>query len=75
MKKINTKFQVELTTEEISILTNALNDKYMDIKAMLENNNVSTAYVKQLGEEKTIVKNLRNNFADLIGRYYVGNEA
>lgn len=75
MKKINTKFQVELTTEEISILTNALNDRYMDIKAMLENNNVSTAYVKQLGEEKTIVKNLRNDFADLIGRHYVGNEA
>lgn len=75
MKKINTKFQVELTTEEISILTNALNDRYMDIKEAFENNNVSTAYAKQLGEEKTIVRNLRNDFADLIGRCYMGREA
>lgn len=74
MKKINTKFQVELTTEEISILTNALNDRYVDIKAMLGKNNISTSYAKQLEEEKVVVKNLRNGFANLIGRCYMGRE-
>ena len=74
MLKIAHKFTVELTTEEIELLTTALHGEYKFIKNLrAENANPSEA--PRLYEKQKALQALRNSFAALVNRFYMGEDA
>ena len=62
MKKIVNKFVVELTTEEVSFIANALHEKYKGDALLLD-------------EDKKKIRNLRNDMGSLINRFWMGADA
>ena len=64
--KISTKsFDVNLTEREVEIITNALHKIYKPLKEEQ----------KYTNPEATEVRELRNAFAGLINRHYMGEDA
>lgn len=59
------KFNVELTEREVNIITSALHTRYMPVKKEHGYSN----------PEATEVRELRNDFASLVGRYFMGEDA
>lgn len=74
MLKIAQKFTVELTTEEIELLTTALHGEYKFIRKLCEEN-ANPREAARLHEKTQAVRALRNSFSGLINRFYMGEDA
>lgn len=74
MLQIAHKFTVELTTEEIELLTTALHGEYKFIKK-LQSENTNPSEAPRLYEKRKTLQALRNSFAALINRFYMGEDA
>ena len=74
MKKLETMYRIELTTNELEVLTSALHNEYSDLKELFS---VEDDPVKanKIYNRKNEVRDLRNFFGNLIGRRYMGNDA
>lgn len=72
MKTIDTVYRVELTADEVEIITTALHGEYKFIRAEREKSQENAA---RLYDKMRDVRTVRNNFADLCGRRYMGEDA
>lgn len=72
MKVLATTFTIELTKDEIEILTMALHDEYKFCKD-LQPDNIKDR--KRIEEKTENTRELRNNFAGLIAKSYMGEDA
>ena len=72
MKKLETIYKVELTTDEISIITTALHDEYKFYK---EQRPDTIDESKIICDKIQSVRTIRNEFARLINRSYMGDDA
>lgn len=72
MKTLERSFTIELTTDEIDIITTALHGQYKHNKEMLFDKPTSPEYITR---HMTQSQELRNSFAHLIGRSYMGEDA
>ena len=73
MKTVKQSFTIELTTEEIEVITTALHGEYKfvkDLRTKAEQDQQPRLYQKQ----KT-VQRLRNDFAELVGQRFMGEDA
>lgn len=73
MKTVNKVFQIELTENEIELITTALHGEYKFIRAEREKADQDSA--PRLYEKMQAVKAIRNSFADLVNRRYMGEDA
>ena len=71
MNLVKRVFTIELSPEEISIITNALGNYYREQKE-LEKDEEAPADFKETVMQ---IKDLRNNFGGLIGVKYMGEDA
>ena len=63
MKKIDTTYTIKVTIEEVNTITEALHKAYKEAKTLL------------LSEDATELRELRNSFANLCNRSYMGEDA
>lgn len=72
MKTLTKTFTIELTTDEIEIITTALHGQYKHNKEMIMDNPKNPEYItKHMMEAQA----LRNSFANLINRSFMGEDA
>lgn len=73
MTVIKKTYIIELTPEDIELITTALHGQYMTNKAIIEENGDNTVdYIRQ---NLKAARNLRNEFGNLINRSYMGVDA
>lgn len=72
MKMIEKTFTIELTEQEIEIITTALHGEYKHIKEMKCD---SPEHSRKMHEKMVNIRGIRNSFASLIGRMYMGEDA
>lgn len=71
MKTISQTYTIELTKDDIHMITTALHGQYKHNREMLENDSKCLDYIKK---DMTFARNLRNSFANLIGVQYMGED-
>lgn len=71
MKTISQTYTIELTKDDIHMITTALHGQYKHNREMLENDSKCLDYIKN---DMTFARNLRNSFANLIGVQYMGED-
>ena len=72
MKKIQTVYNIELTPEEIEAIATALHGEYKTLKTTAQE---SIEQSRRTYEKMQIYRELRNSFADIINRRYMGEDA
>ena len=72
MKTIDTVYKIELTAEEIELITTAMHGEYKFLRAEREKSQENAA---RLYDKMRDVRTIRNAFADLCGRRYAGEDA
>lgn len=72
MKTVETVYRVELTADEVELITTAMHGEYKFLRAEREK---SQDNAERLYSKMKAVREIRNNFADLCGRRYMGEDA
>lgn len=72
MKKIEATYKIELTPAEIEIITTALHGEYKTLKTTAAE---SIDESRRIYERMQPIKELRNDFANLINKTYMGEDA
>ena len=75
MKVLNTVHTIELTTKEIELITTALHGQYKTERDLYMKDNDSKAYCGKYYDAMNEVRDLRNVFAKITGRVYMGEDA
>lgn len=73
MKTIEKTVKITFTLDEIELITTAMHGEYKHIKDLI--NNCTPEQRRRLIEKCDNVKTIRNNFAELINRHYMGDDA
>lgn len=74
MKKFETVYKVELTAEEIKLLTSALHNEFSDLRELLDVEDDPTE-AERIRKRKSDIRSIRNFFGELIGQFYMGIDA
>lgn len=72
MKTLEKVYKVELTTDEIEIITTALHGEYKFCKGLRPDNQEES---KRIYNKICAVREIRNSFASLVNRSYMGEDA
>ena len=72
MKTLEKSYKVELTTDEIEIITTALHGEYKFCK---ESRPDTIDESKRIYNKMQAVRTIRNEFASMINRSYMGEDA
>lgn len=72
MKTLETVYKIELTTDEIEIITTALHGEYKFYKEQRPDNINES---KRIYDKIIAVRTIRNEFANMINRSYIGDDA
>lgn len=79
MKVSETIYSIELSEKEISTLVNALQTVYnvikSDMKERVENGTDDGKEMARLFNSKNEIRMMRNDFAEIIGRKFLGEDA
>lgn len=70
MKQIGKTFTVEITEREAELLSNFLNNEYKEWQKMYKEEPSEAIY-----NNINVCRELRNGFAELIGKHYMGVDA
>ena len=73
MTKINTMHTVQLTTDEVNLITTALHGQYKKCKEIISDN--KTDAQPYIFEDMSLARELRNAFGNLVNRTYMGEDA
>ena len=74
MKKLDTIYKIEVTAEEVEAITTALHGEYKFIKDM-RTKAETPEKSQELYNKMELVRSIRNNFADICNRRYMGEDA
>lgn len=74
MTVLNKTYTIELTDQDIDIITTALHGQYKTEKELLQEQSEGSARTR-IFDNMDLARNLRNDFGRLIGRAYLGEDA
>lgn len=80
MKKLDTVYKIEVTAEEVEAITTALHGEYKFIKSELDevlqdSKKATFENIERIKKRLDTVRAIRNNFADICNRRYMGEDA
>lgn len=73
MQTVKRSFTVELTAEEIEVITTALHGEYKFVKDL--RTKAEQDQQPRLHQKQETTQRLRNEFAELVGRRFMGEDA
>lgn len=73
MQTVKHSFTVELTADEIEVITTALHGEYKFIKDL--RTKAEQDQQTRLHQKQETTQRLRNEFAELVGRRFMGDDA
>ena len=72
MNTLSKNFIIELTADEVDVIATALHGQYKHNKEMLSDKPINPEYITK---HMVQAKELRNTFANLLNRQYLGEDA